>query len=121
MDTVGKRLQFLREQANKTQDEIADCLNITQQTYSRYETGRVDLPMRHLKALTSYYQVSADYILGNSPLPQIPPELSSPFTPKITNGELLSYVQSFRPGSKRRLIEYINYLKYLEHQKKENE
>ena len=56
MDTVGKRLQFLREQANKTQDEIADCLNITQQTYSRYETGRVDLPLRHLKALTSYYQ-----------------------------------------------------------------
>ena len=114
-------LRELREGRDLKQSDIAAVLGTTQQVYSRYETGRVDLPLRHLKALTSYYQVSADYILGNSPLPQIPPELSSPFTPKITNGELLSYVQSFRPGSKRRLIEYINYLKYLEHQKKENE
>lgn len=117
MSIVGKRLQFLREQANLTQEKIAACLKITQQTYSRYETGQIDLPLRHLEALSHYYHVSADYILGLSSIPRIPPELSTPFTAKITNREFLSYVQKFSPGSKKMLVDYIHYLKYLENQK----
>lgn len=101
MSIVGERLQSLREQANLTQEKIAACLKITQQTYSRYETGQIDLPLRHLEALSSYYQVSADYILGLSSVPQLPPELSAPFTSKITNRELLIYVQKFSPGIKK--------------------
>ena len=117
MSIVGKRLQFLRDQANLTQKQIAAFLNITQQTYSHYETGQMDLPLRHLESLCDYYHVSADYILGRSSIPQTLPELSAPFTSKITNGELLSYVQKLRPSSKKMLIDYIRYLKYMENHK----
>lgn len=57
-------LRDLREDADKTQAEIAAFLGTTQQVYSRYEKGVNEMPIRHLKTLCRYYRVSADYVLG---------------------------------------------------------
>ena len=57
-------LRDLREDADKTQAEIAAFLGTTQQVYSRYEKGINEMPIRHLKALCRYYNVSADIVLG---------------------------------------------------------
>ena len=54
----------LREDADKTQAEIAEVLGTSQTMYARYERGTNELPIRHLIALCKYYHVSADYILG---------------------------------------------------------
>ena len=59
-------LRNLREGRDLTQQNIADLLKIGRTMYRRYETGETELPIRHLKALCSYYEVSADYILGLS-------------------------------------------------------
>ena len=59
-------LRDLREDADKTQAEIAAYLGTTQQVYSRYEKGINEMPIRHLRALCIYYKVSADYVLGLS-------------------------------------------------------
>ena len=37
---------------------------VSQATYSRYETGRLDIPSQTLIALARYYGVSVDYLLG---------------------------------------------------------
>ena len=60
MIAAGDRLRDLREDKGKTQAEISSLLGTTQQIYSRYETNRTDLPLRHLIKLADYYQVSAD-------------------------------------------------------------
>ena len=60
----AKRLRNLREDADKTQAEIAQILGNTQQYYSSYEAGRRPLPLHRLYMLCEYYKVSADYILG---------------------------------------------------------
>ena len=57
-------LRELREDRDLKQRDIADLLNTTQQVYSRYEKGINEMPIRHLKALCLYYEVSADYVLG---------------------------------------------------------
>lgn len=57
-------LRNLREDADKTQAEIAEVLGTSQTMYARYERGANELPIRHLIALCKYYHVSADYILG---------------------------------------------------------
>ena len=57
-------LRELREDSDYTQADIAKVLNTTQQVYARYEKGINELPIRHLKTLCTFYQVSADYILG---------------------------------------------------------
>ena len=59
-----KRIRDLREDNDKTQQEIADILGTSQTMYARYERGANELPIRHLIALCQYYKVSSDFILG---------------------------------------------------------
>ena len=59
-----KRIRDLREDHDKTQQEIADLLGTSQTMYARYERGANEMPIRHLLTLCKYYKVSADYILG---------------------------------------------------------
>ena len=63
MDYV-RSLRDLREDADKTQTQIAEVLGTSQTMYARYERGANEMPIRHLIALCQYYHVSADYILG---------------------------------------------------------
>ena len=58
------RIRGLREDLDKTKEEIAQILGTSQTMYSRYERGASELPIRHLIQLCRYYHVSADYILG---------------------------------------------------------
>ena len=61
-----RRLRGLREDHDKTQQEIADVLGTSQTMYARYERGANELPVRHLIKLAEYYHVSTDYLLGRS-------------------------------------------------------
>lgn len=61
---VMERIKALREDNDQTQKGIADILQITQQQYQLYESGKRALPIQHLRTLCIYYNVSADYILG---------------------------------------------------------
>ena len=60
----AQRLRGLREDADKTQSEIAKLLGTSQQYYGKYESGERPLPIDRLSILCEYYGVSADYILG---------------------------------------------------------
>jgi transcriptional regulator with XRE-family HTH domain len=57
------RLRDLREDADLTQNDLADYLHIKQNTYSQYENGQRQLPIPLLIALAEYYHTSTDYIL----------------------------------------------------------
>ncbi|MBR3935024.1 MAG: helix-turn-helix transcriptional regulator [Oscillospiraceae bacterium] len=59
-----KRIRDLREDKDLSQKKLAEILNISQSTYSRYESGYLDVPSEVLIALSSFYGVSVDYILG---------------------------------------------------------
>ena len=59
-----QRLRDMREDADKTQEEIAKLLNTTRPQYNRYETGQRELPMHHFITLAKYYNVSLDYLAG---------------------------------------------------------
>jgi transcriptional regulator with XRE-family HTH domain len=64
MEKYIKRIRDLREDHDKTQQEIANILGTSQTMYARYERGANELPIHHLITLCKYYKVSADYILG---------------------------------------------------------
>lgn len=73
-----QRIRDLREDADKTQTQIADYLGTSQTMYARYERGANEMPIRFLIALCRYYHVSAwHYILGFTntkiPLPENSP------------------------------------------------
>ncbi len=60
---IYMKLKELREENCVSQKEIAEFLNIKQNTYSQYETGRRQLPIDTLIKLSKFYKVSTDYIL----------------------------------------------------------
>ncbi|MEY8402490.1 helix-turn-helix transcriptional regulator [Oscillospiraceae bacterium 44-34] len=66
MKTYIERMRELREDHDLTQYDIAKLLKTTQQTYSRYEQGINELPIRHLITLCRFYHVTSDYFLGLS-------------------------------------------------------
>ena len=59
-----QRLRDLREDHDKTQKDIASMLNISQTTYSRYESGALDIPSATIIRLARFYHVSTDYLFG---------------------------------------------------------
>ena len=66
-----ERMKNLRQDHDKTQQQIADILGTSQTMYARYERGANELPIRHLLTLCEYYHVSSDYFLGLSQQKQI--------------------------------------------------
>ena len=58
------RLRDIREDRDLKQTDIAKILNVTQQTYSRYETGEISIDKNSLIRLAEFYNTSVDYILG---------------------------------------------------------
>lgn len=65
-----KRLKDLREDADKSQTEIAELLGMKQQQYARYEKGVQEIPLHHFIALARLYNVSLDYLAGLIDLPK---------------------------------------------------
>lgn len=59
-----KIMRDLREDADLTQQQVADILGTSQTMYARYERGANELPIHHLLTLCKFYKVSADYFLG---------------------------------------------------------
>lgn len=63
---LGKRLKHARENARKTQKQVADKLGISIGTLSGYERDYRDPDTDTLNNLAELYNVSADYLLGRT-------------------------------------------------------
>ncbi len=59
-----RRIRDLREDADNSQRELAELLSVSQTTYSRYESGVLDIPSASLIKLAKHYHTSVDYLLG---------------------------------------------------------
>ena len=61
---IYKRIRDLREDADLTQKQVGEAINVPQRTYAYYESGQRMVPPQVLCALADFYNVSVDYILG---------------------------------------------------------
>ena len=68
---IYKRIRDLREDNDKTQQQIADILHINRRTYSAYENGVNSMTPETLIAIANYYNVSVDYLLERTNNPTI--------------------------------------------------
>ena len=66
-----KNLRGIREDRDIKQKDIAKYLNISQNTYSQYETGVISLTAEVLIKLAEYYNVSVDYLLDRTNNPHL--------------------------------------------------
>ncbi len=61
--TLGKRLKKVRIEKGFSQAEVADFLNISRQSISRWETDKSYPDIDNLVELSKYYEVSIDELL----------------------------------------------------------
>lgn len=59
-----QRLRDLREDADKSQADIARVIGTSQSYYAQYENGKRAIPFERMVILAKYYNVSLDYIAG---------------------------------------------------------
>ncbi len=62
--TTYQRIKDLREDAEKSQEEIAKILGTSQSYYAQYENGKRPIPLERMIILAKYYNVSLDYLAG---------------------------------------------------------
>lgn len=66
-------LAMLRKKHNLSQKELAKKFNVNQNTVSRWENGDRQIDLETLKALSVFFDVSVDFLLGNeSSVPNLP-------------------------------------------------
>ena len=58
------RIKDLREDKGIKQIEIAKYLNVSQTNYSKYELGKINIPINQLIKIAIYLNTSIDYLLG---------------------------------------------------------
>ena len=63
---IFENIRNLREDNDKRQQELADYLNVKQTTYSKYELGKINIPIEVFIKLADYYGVTIDYIVGRT-------------------------------------------------------
>lgn len=61
---IYENIRKLRKENDKLQDELAAYLNVKQTTYSKYELGKISVPVDVLIKLADFYNVSVDYLVG---------------------------------------------------------
>ena len=60
---ILERIKMLRQDHDIKQQEIAELLHIKQTTYSKYELGKVNIPLDAIMIIADYYETSVDYLL----------------------------------------------------------
>lgn len=71
--TFGEKIRLLREERELSQSELGLQINMTQRKVSYLENGKHEPSLEDMKALCSFFHVSADYLLGfskNLPFPK---------------------------------------------------
>lgn len=80
-----ENLRIIREKRNINQQKIAVELEISQESISKYETGKAFPSKEILIKLADYLNCSIDYLLGRTDNPNLNKEKTSAKDEKIEN------------------------------------
>lgn len=61
--TTGGRLEALRKERGYTQGDLAEALDVTKATISRYESNLIDIPRPKLQKLADFFNVSPAFLM----------------------------------------------------------
>lgn len=56
----------MRKDRKETQEDIAKLLKVQRTTVGEYERGNIRPPMDKMKVLADHFEVSVDYLMGNT-------------------------------------------------------
>lgn len=109
------RIKQLRNEKGLSQVDLGNVFNISQQTISSYENGSREPDSELLKGLSKYFNVSIDFILGNSDIKEPAEKIleknnDNEYTIALHNSD--GYDADLPPEAREELKEYIEFLKH---------
>ena len=116
MINIANRIKSLRRENHLRQWQIAQYLDISQQSYSYYEQNKRELPVRHVVKIAEFYNVSTDYILGTAPRRAGNYDLNSNYIQDFTLKNVITGICRLNPASR---LELLRFLFYLDSRRKE--
>ena len=102
------RLRELRKERGLTQKQVAEELFVCTNTYIKWEEGLRNPPIEQLIALSAFFEVSVDYIIGNSDDCGIL-AVNAQFTDEQKH--LAKVYERLNPSAKKSLLGYLDSLK----------
>src|SRR5690625_2933234 len=66
MTLFGNRLKFLRTRSNLTQEQLSKIINVSTSAIGMYERGAREPAFDTLIRIANHFNVSVDYLIGNS-------------------------------------------------------
>ena len=107
MNKLSERMALLREERNIGQKELAAFLCCSTGTISNYENGVHEPCLDNAVKIAQFYQVSLDYLLGNTELRT----MRDSSCPEISKGysfsRFLNLLDDLLPEERRRLADYL--------------
>ncbi|MDO4521768.1 MAG: helix-turn-helix transcriptional regulator [Eubacteriales bacterium] len=100
-----EHLKLLRHSLGLSQQKLAEKLNTTQQSIYKYENDVSQPDIQTLKAMSHFFQVSIDYIVGNSDVPALYGQLID--DPNYLSAQEVRILQRYRilSESRRKLVD----------------
>lgn len=70
MGKISERIKSIRVSKGFTQKQVADAIGVTEVSLQRFEYGSSRPSLDTLIALADYFDVSLDYLVGRSDVPE---------------------------------------------------
>lgn len=106
------RIKQLRQEKNILQSDLAEILKVRQNTISNWETGRNEPDQQALYELSRFFDVSIDYILGNSDIKKEPtPEEWNSLTD--VQKQIIALMDKMSPEQQDELLRQAEYQLWL--------
>lgn len=100
------RLKHLRQKNKLTQGELAEILGLKSTAISNYESERNEPSFDKLIALSKYFDVSCDYLLGMT-------DSYLPVGGEVLDKEIVEFFDLYKQLSDQHVREIKEYAKYL--------
>ncbi len=107
--SFGDILKQLRTEQNLNQTELADKIGISRSSIAMYETNQRTPDYETINALSDFFNVSSDYLLGRTSIRN--------FEENTIAAHMDDRTQQLSEESKKKLDDYIDYLIFTEIEK----
>ncbi|OZV13554.1 hypothetical protein CIW83_03130 [Tissierella sp. P1] len=119
---IGKRIKTLRNERNLLQKDLAEQLNLSQQTISLYESEKRQPDYQILQSIADFFNVSVDYLLGRT-------DIKDSFILSVKEDEtkfgihnkIVDEIEKLSPESQEELKKLIELYKIRDMQKRNTE
>lgn len=107
----SERLKLLRKNADVTQDQLAQYLQVSRSTIAGYETKNRQPDYDKLYMIAQFFHVSTDYLISGKESQPVELSSSGPAAnERIIQYQLKTIYMSLSVKSKQDLLEYANLL-----------